>query len=272
MVLSRRGLLTGLAGVALLTGCSRDHPAVTSGRRRYGHDPQQHADLRLPSGTPLATVVLIHGGYWQAEYGSDQMDPLARKLVELGYATWNVEYRRVGTGGGYPNTLEDVARAVDAVPEHLAHKVVVLGHSAGGHLAGWAAGRTDRTPGGPARVPLTSVISLSGLLDLSDAALEPVSQYPVRHFMGGAPTQVPDRYAVADPALLVPASCPVVACQAEDERVIPTDQASRYLAASRAAGGEASYVALPGNHFDLINPDAAAFPVVRRLVDEAVEH
>ena len=276
MPLSRRGLLTGLAGATLLAGCADDgsHPDSTkppaaSRRHRYGDDPQQYADLLLPRRTPLATVVLIHGGYWQAGYGADLMTPLARSFRELGYATWNVEYRRVGTGGGFPQTFEDVAHAVDALPADLTRRVVVVGHSAGGHLAGWAAGRTARTPGGAPHVALTGVISLSGLLDLTAAALSPESAGPVQSLMGGPPAQHPGRYALADPALLVPASCPVTAAQAEDEQVIPTDQASRYVAAARAAGGQASYVALPGDHLALIDPQASAFPTLRRLVAEA---
>ena len=89
-----------------------------------------------------------------------------------------MEYRRVGTGGGFPQTFEDVAHAVDALPADLARRVVVVGHSAGGHLAGWAAGRTARTPGGAPHVALTGVISLSGLLDLTAAALSPESAGP----------------------------------------------------------------------------------------------
>ena len=180
-----------------------------------------------------------------------------------------MEYRRVGSGGGYPRTFEDVANAVDALPTDLAHHVVVVGHSAGGHLAAWAAERTASTPGGASRVPLAGVVSLSGLLDLTAAAQSPESGSPVQQLMGGSPAQEPDRYARADPALLVPAPCPVVACQAEDEHVIPTDQASRYLAASRAAGGQASYVALPGDHLALIDPGAPSFPILRRLVGQA---
>jgi acetyl esterase/lipase len=270
--LSRRSLLSGFAGATLLGGCSLarsgggDNPAAAPRRRHYGRDPQQFADLRLPGRPPLATIVLIHGGYWQAGYGAELMTPLARKFQDLGYATWNIEYRRVGTGGGYPHTFEDVARAVDALPDQHAGEVVVVGHSAGGHLAAWAAERTARTPGGKARVPLTGVISLSGLLDLTAAASAPESGSPVQQLMGGPPDQQRDRYALGDPALLVPSSCRVIACQAEDEQVIPVDQASRYLAAARSAGGEASYVALPGNHFDLIDPTSSAFPILRRLV------
>jgi acetyl esterase/lipase len=235
-------------------------------RHHYGPGPQQYADLRLPVQAPSATVVLIHGGYWQAGYGAGLMTPLARRFRDLGCATWNVEYRRVGSGGGYPRTLEDVAHAVDSLPGDLQREVVVVGHSAGGHLAAWAAGRSALTPGGRPRVPLTKVVSLSGLLDLSAAALAPESGGPVQQLMGGTPDEEPARYALADPALLLPASCPVVACQAEDEHVIPTDQARRYLAATRSAGGTASYVALPGDHFGLIDPTSSAFPILRRLV------
>jgi acetyl esterase/lipase len=274
--LTRRGLLSGLAGATLLGGCASPRSGKGSSasrstaprRHHYGRDPQQYADLLLPGHAPLATIVLIHGGYWQAGYGAELMTPLARKFRGLGYATWNVEYRRVGTGGGYPHTFEDVAQAVDAVPADLARQVVVVGHSAGGHLAAWAAERTARTPGGEARLPLAGVVSLSGLLDLSAAASAPESASPVQQLMGGTPGQQPDRYALADPALLVPASCRVIACQAEDEQVIPVDQASRYLAAARSARGDASYVALPGNHFDLIDPTSSAFPILRRLVAE----
>jgi acetyl esterase/lipase len=273
--LGRRGLLTGLAGLTLLAGCSDDRTHDSSndpsgpGRHHYGGNDQQYADLLRPHRTPLATVVLVHGGYWEAAFGAELMSPLARSFRDLGYATWNVEYRRVGSGGGYPHTFEDVARAIDALPADLARHVVVVGHSAGGHLAAWAAERTARTPGGAPRHPLAGVISLSGLLDLTAAARSPESGSPVQELMGGSPAQEGARYALADPALLVPATCPVLACQAEDERVIPTDQATRYLAASRSAGGQASYVDLPGNHFDLIDPMSSAFPILRRLVAEA---
>ena len=213
--------------------------------------------------------MLIHGGYWQAGYGAYADDTAGALLPRPGLRAWNVEYRRVGTGGGFPQTFEDVAHAIDALPADLARHVVVVGHSAGGHLAGWAAGRTARTPGGRARVPLAGVISLSGLLDLTAAALAPESGSPVQQLMGGSPEQQRGRYALADPALLVPATCPVTAAQAEDEHVIPTDQASRYVTAARAAGGQASYVALPGDHLALIDPQAPAFPILRRLVAEA---
>jgi acetyl esterase/lipase len=244
--------------------------ASSRSRVRYGKDDQQYADLRKPSGTSKGTVVLIHGGYWQAGYGADLMAPLAKAFTGLGYATWNVEYRRVGSGGGFPETLEDVAAAVDRLAQEHLGPAMVVGHSAGGHLAAWAASRTARTPGGVSAVPLRSAVSLSGLLDLSAAARAAESGAPTVSLMGGTPAEVPAAYAQADPALLVPASCPVVACQAVDDQVIPLDQARRYVAAATAAGGTARVQALPGDHFALIDPDADAFATIRRLVAQAL--
>src|SRR5213079_2078672 len=104
-----------------------------------------------------------------------------------GFATWNVAYRRVGSGGGFPTTFEDVATAIDRLDTPHLPTPVVVGHSAGGHLAVWAASRSSRTPGGAPRVPLRGAISLSGLLDLTEAARAPRSLGPTTGFMGGTP-------------------------------------------------------------------------------------
>jgi acetyl esterase/lipase len=236
-------------------------------RFHYGTDHgSQFADLRLPAGDPSATIVLLHGGYWLPGYGLDLMNPLAERFTSLGYATWNVEYRLTGEGGGVPATLSDVATAVDrlagpGLPAGLDRLVLLLGHSAGGQLAVWAASRTTGTPGGVARVPLSGAISLSGVLNLTLAASRPESAAPVTGFVGGSPDQVPEKYAVADPTLLVPASCPVWAVQARDDQVVPDEQSSTYLA--RAA---VHRVVVPGDHFALIDPGSAAFPTIRNLV------
>ena len=284
MSLSRRALLgsgAGLAAAGVLTGCGGSRAPSTTGatppspargsrRIRYGEDRSQFVDLRLPRKDPTATVVLLHGGYWLPEYGLDLMQPLVTAFTGLGYATWNVEYRRTGQGGGFPATFTDVATALDRLAEeHLPGGMVLLGHSAGGHLAGWAASRSDRTPGGAPRVRPTGAISLSGLLDLTAAASAPESSGPVRGLMGGDPQQRSQQYAVADPTLLAPAACPVWAAQATEETVIPTDQAARYVRRARLAGGTATTVALEGDHFTLIDPRAPSFATIRRLVDRA---
>jgi acetyl esterase/lipase len=283
MTLSRRAVLLAGGASAVLTGCGADDTpgagaspsgAPGSQRFRYGRDPSQFADLRLPEGTPRATVVLVHGGAWLAQYDLDQMGPLVRALNTEGFATWNVEYRRLGLGGGIPPTLTDVAAAVDrlagpGLPRTVADDVVLVGHSAGGQLGVWAASRSARTPGGPSKVRLRGVVSLAGILDLSRGAQDPQVGQIVAGFAGGGPADVPRRYAVADPTLLVPAACPVWAVAADDDQLVPLEQARGYVARDRAAGGTATLVRVPGDHNTLISPEADSYPTILDLVRRA---
>ncbi len=282
LTLTRRGLLaaSGLAGLA--AGCGEATPRSRSGDRdasprriRYGDEHgSQYAELRLPEATPTSTVVLLHGGYWLPGYGLQLMDPLAERLTALGHATWNVEYRRVQGGGGVPTTLADVAAAIEhltatGMPSGLEEKVVLLGHSAGGQLAAWAASRTAKTPGGAARVPLQGVISLSGVLNLTLAARRPGSTSQVTGFVGGTPARAPENYALADPTLLVPPTSPVWSVHAHDDQVVPAEQSTTYVTAAKAAGGTAEHVDVPGDHFTLIDPGAPSFATIRALLDRA---
>jgi acetyl esterase/lipase len=270
---SRRAVLGGglAAGVVGLAGCGGSPREEPRGARRvrYGADPSQHADLRRPARGVRdrgLTVALLHGGYWLSAYGADLMEPLARRLAGLGVTTWNLEYRRVGSGGGWPATFEDVAAGLDALADQdVPRTTVLLGHSAGGHLAGWAASRTAQTPGGAARVPLVRVLSLAGVLDLTAAAAQSPSAGPVAALMGGTPDQQPERYRQGDPTLLVPASCPVIAVRATDDRVVDPAQSPAYVAAAREAGGEATLVEVPGDHFAMIDPGSTAGRQVVRL-------
>ncbi|NIR35894.1 MAG: alpha/beta hydrolase, partial [Actinobacteria bacterium] len=114
----------------------------------YGPLPDQVADLRLPDGPgPHPVAVVLHGGFWRDVWTRDLMDGIAVDLTRRGWATWNIEYRRVGSGGGFPETLEDVAAAIDHLDGLAGDRsldvatVVTVGHSAGGHLALWAAAR-----------------------------------------------------------------------------------------------------------------------------------
>jgi len=282
--LSRRGLLSASALSGLLVGCGESptrtapspRPPPEAARRiHYGEDHgSQFADLRLPARDPRATVVLLHGGYWYPEYGLEQLYSMAWSLTGLGFATWNVEYRRTRDGGGFPNTFSDVAAAVDrlagdGLPAGLADNVVLVGHSAGGHLAVWAASRNDRTPGGEPKVRPRGAISLAGILDLVRAGSVSGSSVPVGEFMGGSPTDAPEDYALADPARLVPAGCPVWAVHPERDEVVPGEQSTSYVALAKAAGGTVERVVVPGDHVEVIDPDAPCFATIHRLIDKA---
>jgi acetyl esterase/lipase len=175
--MSRRTVLSVLGAVAV-AGCggsSRSGPPTSAARRsetlRYGDDPSQFAELTWPvdgaGGRPVGVGVVIHGGFWRAQYDLALGAPLAASLTASGWAALNVEYRRVGNGGGYPVTLDDIGAAIDALApiEGIDRsRVVTIGHSAGGHLAAQAATRDDPT------VAVTAVVSQAGVLDLQRAA------------------------------------------------------------------------------------------------------
>jgi acetyl esterase/lipase len=272
VTLSRRTLLGAGVALPLVAACDKDRPTSSPHAQRihYGELPLQYADLRRPARHPVGTLVLLHGGYWMPGYGLDQLDPIANLMTRAGWATWNVEYRPIGDGGSWPDPMTDVALAVDLLETRgLADNVVLLGHSAGGQLAVWAASRTARTPGGPPKVRPAGAISLSGVLDLTHAAGTPGSAEPVTAFAGGSPAGQPEHYALSDPALLVPAACPVWVVHADDDQVIRADQGTSYVARAKAAGGQVELVDVPGDHFTLIDPRAPSFPTIRRLITQA---
>lgn len=275
--LTRRAVLIGGAGVATAAVAGCGHLARTfvvprtNDLIRYGVEhPDQHGFLGLPTGTPKALVVLIHGGYWFRGFGADLMTPASVDLRKRGFATWNIEYRRTTAGGGWPTTFTDVALAVDHVaqlPLDRKLPIVLLGHSAGGHLAVWATSRTARTPGGASKVAIERTYSLSGVLDLTSGEPQNLGNGAITLLMGGSATQFPERYDLGDPTRLVPAHSPVTAFHAIDDQLVPMSQSTAYVAADRAAGGHAQLVRVPGGHLEMVQPDQPGWQVIRDVVD-----
>jgi acetyl esterase/lipase len=276
VALTRRALLTSAATVSTLaaTGCAAapGAPSRTASldRSAYGPDPSQFGDLYLPDRTPLATVVVIHGGYWLNGFNLAPMAPMSQTLQAAGYAVWNLEYRRLYGAGGWPMTFEDVAAGID----HLARldsvdtdEVTLIGHSAGGQLAVWAASRTDASPGGRSAVGFRQCVSLAGVLDLTTASREGLGSGNVDLLMGGTPAEVPDRYRVGDPTLMVPAGCPVHCLRGADDTVVPAEQSTAYVAAAKVAGGSASFRSVPGDHSTIINPTGESWSTILELLE-----
>lgn len=241
-------------------------------RHTYGPDAAQFGDLYLPAGPRAHGVaVIIHGGFWRAGYDLSLGAPLAADLAGRGYAAFNLEYRRVGNGGGWPTTLQDVSDGIDLLGtlDLDISRVVVIGHSAGGHLATWAAGRDKLPAGAPGHEPkvaVTAVVSQAGVLDLATAERQGVGGTAELDFLGGTPVSVPERYAVADPIAQVPLRVPVLCVHSRADQAVPFAQSTAYVAAARAAGATARLAEVQGDHFALIDPHSPAWTTVVRAL------
>jgi acetyl esterase/lipase len=240
---------------------------------RYGPGPDQFLELTLPDGDRRApVVVVVHGGFWRAAFGIELARPLAADLAGAGFAAVAVEYRRVGAGGGWPTTLTDVAAALDSLPglpdaDRLdLTDVSAVGHSAGGHLAAWLAARhrlPAEAPGATPGVRVTRAVLQAGVLDLAAAHARGLGNGAVRDFLGGAPGEVPDRYAAADPARLLPTGAAVLCVHGAADDVVPVEQSERYAAAAAAAGDRVELRVVPGDHMVLIDPASPAWATAR---------
>jgi len=217
-------------------------PPPADERVAYGPEPLQFADLRNVDGDALAIV--LHGGSWKATYNLIHLAHLCIRLGEIGVATLNVEYRRVGDpGGGWPGSLEDVLLAVEFA-KTLARRPVLVGHSAGGHLALLAAKRTQ-----------LPVVALAAVCDPPTWRNDAVAA-----FFGGKPT-VPE----ASPLAQAPLGRPTVLVHGTADDVVPVEQSHRYV---DAAGGEATLETLDGaGHFEPIDPQSPEVDVTLRAVE-----
>jgi acetyl esterase/lipase len=248
----------------------------------YGAEPLQFGELYLPEGSgPHPVVILIHGGFWRAAYRLTLMRALAGDLVQKGIAAWNIEYRCVGdTGGGWPGTLQDVARATDYL-ETLAStyaldltRVVAVGHSAGGQLALWLAARSrlpknsqltmNDTP-----LPLAGVVSLAGACDLKHVWHLNLGQGAVAELLGGSPCKVPERYSTASPTALLPLGIPQVLIHGKRDDLVPLIVSQEYAQKAALAGDRVRLIELPGvDHFVLIDPTSAAWGITIAEIQE----
>jgi acetyl esterase/lipase len=248
----------------------------------YGPAPSQTAELFLPKGkAPHPVVVLLHGGCFLKEFeGFPQTSALAADLAGRGYAVWNVEYRKLGEpGAGYPGTFQDVATAVDRLRAEAPkygldlRRVVAVGHSAGGHLALWAASRRKLPPASPLYaadpLPIGAVISLAGIGDLKGQGrvfAMPCGDDTIDRLVDTAGRTQP--FADTSPAELLPSGVKVVMVHGVFDPVMPPYTGRDYAAKVRKAGDRVEVETLPGAaHFDLVIPTTTAWAAIVGILD-----
>lgn len=268
----------GAALASMLPACSRDDgPTVRSSSATmgdvealtYGDDPEQKAELHRPAARSHGVVVVLHGGFWRAPYDFSLGRPLAESLARHGWTALNLEYRRAGNGGGFPETFDDVSAGIDLLAEVDdldTSRVITLGHSAGGQLAVWAAGRPklDDDRWSNPRVPVTAAVSQAGVLDLRSAVDDWLGGGAVEGFLGTDPATID----LADPLARVPLDVPVWCIHGRDDLQVPIEQSQTYVKAARAAGARAALATVEGDHFVLIDTTTTAWTRTLELLDE----
>jgi acetyl esterase/lipase len=232
----------------------------------YGPEPSQEGDLWCPAGPGTHPVaVLFHGGFWYHAWERDLMDGLARDLARRGIAAWNVEYRRVGAGGGWPATGEDAARATDhlmalaPVYDLDLERVIVVGHSAGAQLALWVAARGRRGEVHPALV-----VGMATIADLEEALAARTGGNSVARLLAAGPDAALDvALGDASPRARLPIGVAQILAHAVDDDVVPPAQTTAYAEAARTAGDDVTVLSIEaGGHFELIDPLSEAWATV----------
>jgi len=249
-------------------------------RIRYGDDPSQFAELRFPNGKgPFPLLFVVHGGFWQSQYGLSHIGHLCAAFTSKGIITCNLEYRRIGNpGGGWPGTFQDIGLATRHILQEMSNdsrfdhiRTAIIGHSAGGHLALWLAGSHRIRKGSPLhseqKQTITRTISLAGVSDLRQAWKTKLGHGTVTRLMGGTPDEHPDRYNAGSPIDLLPTGARQILVHGADDDTVPVSQSDAFVQRAEKLGDRPTLVKLDGiGHYELIDPESEAWPSVAREV------
>jgi acetyl esterase/lipase len=238
----------------------------------YGPLPDQVGDLYLPTVSRAPLIVLLHGGFWRMPWGRDHIAPIALDLTRRGFAVWNLEYRRLGAGGGWRTTLQDVASGIDHVATLAAagepidlDRITVVGHSAGGHLALWSAAGRGSRGSHPRRVGIKAAVGLAPVADLALAHQLRCGNGAVEDFMGGPPATRAQQYRATSPAEMLPLGVRQLLVHGTADEDVPIDISRRYSRAAQAAGDDVRFIELAtAGHMDFVDPASAAHATLCR--------
>lgn len=246
-------------------------------------DPSQNwGDLYLPAGQHKAKsvplVILVHGGAWHHSIGASSFSDYAQAISARGVAVYNVEYRRVGSGGGWPTTFTDVASALDYMPqlinEHaeLSGKTEVVGHSAGAQLVTWAGSRgsaVEHPLGAHPKFRPDRIVSMSGPLDMTFASTR--SGDDMHNALGGTPLEAPARYSDVDPIQNIDPSIPVAAVHGTADCVVSWRNSQRYIQALQSVGGTGKLYLMQGDtHGSFLSRGATNYDAVLDVITSGV--
>ena len=252
-------------------------PVKSNHQVSYGDHSEQFGELYLPANTKKhPVIILIHGGCWRAQFGLAQLGKLSKSLTELGFAVWNLEFRRLGNGGGWPITFEDIALGADEL-RNIADKysldlsnVTTMGHSAGGHLALWLAGRhqlpIDSHLFSDTPLKVHRVISLAGIPDLEAGANQNICRGACQELAGGLPNDVPKNYKQASPGKLLPLNTPQWHLVGELDPIVPVEYLKPYIEKARQHD-EVYFQVIPNiGHFEMVMPDTVAWGFIKNAL------
>ena len=251
----------------------------------YGPEPQHFAELRFPKGRgPFPLLLMLHGGFWQSAYDLKHTGLLCEDLTGRGIVTCNLEYRRIGDpNGGWPGTFQDVSLASHKILEILnsdprvdTSRKLVMGHSAGGHLALWLISQHKVSKDSPLhenrKSLILNAISLAGVTDLRTAWKQNLGHGIVTKLMNGSPDQYPDRYDAGSPIELLPNGARQVLIHGTLDNTVPVSQSELMEQRAAQLGDECSLVKLEGTgHFELIDPESDAWSSVVTAVETMLD-
>ncbi len=246
----------------------------------YGPGKYQFGELRLPSGNgPHPVVVFVHGGCWLSDFDLGMAANLSGELARAGIASWTVEYRRIGNdGGAWPGTMHDLSNSIEHLrkiaPEHGLDlsRVVLMGHSAGGHLVLWYAAKNNLDSSSEFHnsnpLEISGVVPLAAISNLSTYRHEYDTQdcnTGVPGLLKAEPEDVPERMAQVNPVELLPLNVPVRMVHGAADVLVPLRQSTAFLLEARKAGDDITLAVVDGaGHFDVIAPISTAWKIIMR--------